>query len=94
MVDLTATVRSAAAQLERGSESNAKVIMEPVRAALAERGLAPGCHVREGADGPALTAEQAVEWYAGQGVSLVDNEAWFAINSWLNCLDKFAPEKP
>lgn len=41
-----------------------------------------------------FTEDMRVEWYAGQGLSMLKKEAWFAINSWINCLDKFCPLGP
>jgi hypothetical protein len=39
-----------------------------------------------------FTEEKTLRWYLGSGISIVDNEAWFAMNSWLNCIEKFVPE--
>lgn len=33
----------------------------------------------------------AVEWYAGQILSILESESWFAVNSLINCVDKFCP---
>ncbi len=33
-----------------------------------------------------------VEWYGGQIISCLEAKAFFAINSIINCRDKFAPE--
>lgn len=37
---------------------------------------------------------KSIEWYAGQILDIVDERKWFAVNSWINCVDKFAPEPP
>jgi hypothetical protein len=37
--------------------------------------------------------EAEVEWYAGQLLDIYDNKTWFAMNSFINCLDKFCPRK-
>ena len=92
MGDLTQIVRAAAVELEHANENRASLIMEPVQAELHARGLEPGCWV--GAGLPPLTPEQTVEWYAGQGVKIVQDGNWHCVNSWLNCVDKFAPEEP
>lgn len=59
-----------------------------VREALALRGLKSGCHVGSEA---AKTAPGVIEWYAGQLLNIYDNEAWFAMNSFINALDEFCP---
>ena len=40
-----------------------------------------------------LTEDETVDWYAGQIVDVLESEAYFAVNSLINCLDKFVPEK-
>ena len=41
-------------------------------------------------------SEEAVqlrlEWYAGAVLGIVDEKAWYAMNSWLNNVDTFAPK--
>jgi len=88
-VTLRRVTRDAIETLDRAGPSDAPRIVQPVREALAERGLAPGCHV--GRTG--MTDEQIVEWYAGQLVDTVDKEAWYAINSVINTADKFCPKE-
>lgn len=91
MTDLRKLTRIVVTNLDQnGNEHNAARIVEPLRGALAASGLAPGCHVGR----TEWTPEQRVEWYAGQVVYTVDERAWFAINSIVNCLDKFCPEVP
>ena len=85
--DLRAITREAIRQLEGSGQAAAAAIVEPVRAALAERGLGPRC--KEG-DGP-FTDEETVEWYAGQLLDIVDTGQWFAVNSIVNTVDKFCP---
>jgi len=52
--------------------------------------VAPGIHVgNTGIEGEAI-----IEWYAGQILDIVDSKAWYAMNSILNCADKFlGPEE-
>lgn len=38
-----------------------------------------------------LTEDETVEWYAGQGLDILEESAFFAVNSWINCLEKFVP---
>jgi len=33
----------------------------------------------------------AIEWYAGQIISIINKEAWYCVNSLINTCDKFAP---
>ena len=39
-----------------------------------------------------FTDTMILEWYLGQGITIVDKCAWFAMNSWLNCIEKYVPE--
>ena len=39
-----------------------------------------------------LNDEQTLRWFLGQGIAIVDKKAWFDMNSWVNCIDKFVPE--
>lgn len=87
-LDLRATIRAAVQSIERGGTGDAMAAADVVRAALAARGLAANCHV--GVKG--LDADRTVEWYAGQFLDIVETQSWFAMNSFINCLDKFAPE--
>lgn len=86
MTDLRTTVRECIANLDRGGVNSAPAIVEPIRKALAERGLGPDCHVGVVGMGP----DRALEWYAGQILSVVDQEAWYAVNSLINTVDRFA----
>jgi len=69
-----------------GSQSH----VNEVRLALQERGLEAGCHV--GNPGLGTGTDLCVEWYAGQLVEIFNNESYFAVNSFINCLDLFCPE--
>jgi hypothetical protein len=39
-----------------------------------------------------MSRREVLEWYAGELVDISEQRAYFAVNSWLNCIDKFAPE--
>lgn len=39
-------------------------------------------------------SDEVVEWYAGQALDVLESRSWFAVNSVINCLDKFVPEPP
>ena len=62
--------------------------VQAVREALGEKGLGANCHV-----GTAMQDgdEQCVEWYGGQLLDIWDNAKWFAMNSLINCVDRFCP---
>ena len=45
----------------------------------------PGVHVGN----KNIEGEQIIEWYAGQILDIIDNKAWFAMNSIINCANKF-----
>lgn len=64
-------------------------ITEAKQAALAfqDAGIEAGCFVKPG--GANLTPRETMLWYAGQMVSIANNEAWYAVNSMINCLDRF-----
>lgn len=55
--------------------------------ALKEAGAIRDIHVGK----KDMTPDQVVEWYAGQILSVLEDKQYFAINSLINCVDKFAP---
>lgn len=81
---LTALVRDVVAQLDRASPGDCQAIVAPLR-----EHVQPNVHVGTKPEGHA-----AVEWYAGQILDIVDGKHWFAMNSLLNCVDKFVPAPP
>lgn len=59
---------------------------------LKEAGAVRDIHVgrkdmKEGSD-------ETCAWYAGQILAVLEDEHWFCVNSLINCVDRFAPEKP
>lgn len=82
-------VRQTVTQLDFASPGLAAPIVKQLRGALSARGHGPGCHVGR-ADLEPQSAE-CVEWYAGQLLAIIDGEAWHAMNSAINVLDKFVP---
>lgn len=36
--------------------------------------------------------DECVKWYAGQLLEILESKDYFAVNSIINCLDKFCPE--
>lgn len=49
-------------------------------------------NVHVGLDPKAYTEQITVEWYIGQGIHMLEENALFAMNSWFNCIEKFIPE--
>ena len=86
--ELRSLTRSVVLAIDCGGLDGIEAAVAPVRAALAARGLNPGCHVGLGRE---LTSGEGVEWYAGQLLDIVDTEAWFAMNSFINVVDRFCP---
>lgn len=81
-------VRELIVQVDKGGVDTAANVSADIRELLADRGLESGCHLgRMDLDG----SIDQVEWYAGQFLDIVDNGAWFAMNSFCNCMDRFAP---
>lgn len=68
----------------------------PELVALLREVVEPGCHVGRGNDMDASDEgfRLQLEWYAGQLLSMVDNQQWLGINSWLNCTEKFTTRRP
>lgn len=83
----TALLRACAADIESGSPETAKAWVAKLEAggfsALQHQG-----DPKESFRGDPL---KTLEWYGGQLISMVKQDQWFGINSWLNCVDKFAP---
>jgi hypothetical protein len=57
-------------------------------ASLKDAGAVRNIHV--GKD--SFSADETEEWYAGQIIDILENKGWHAVNSLINCVDKFAPE--
>ena len=87
--ELRSLVRDTIFGIEKGGLTGIEAKTAMVRVALFDRGRAPGCHVGLGRD---LTPDETVEWYAGQLLDIVDNKAWFAMNPFITCVDRYCPE--
>ena len=81
---LRSLVRQHATIVERGGMPEAL----DAAAAFRKAGVVADCRV---GTSPAPGSDDCVEWYAGQFLAIVSAGAWFAVNSWLNCIDKFCP---
>lgn len=55
--------------------------------AVAEAFRAAGYKANEGVGTPCETAEDKLRWYVGQGISMAEERAYFAVNSWVNYFD-------
>lgn len=82
-IELTTLIRSTATEMAFAGTDTARALATRMRAAGVIRNLHVGLQP--------LGARQTLEWYAGQFLEIVETGAWFAMNSWLNCVDKFAP---
>jgi hypothetical protein len=89
--ELRTLTRSTIFAIDQSGSVGIREAVTPVRAALAERGLAPRCYVGIGRE---LTPDEVVEWYVGQLLYIVDSKAWGSMNGFINCVDKFCPEIP
>lgn len=92
MNDLKEVLRIVVHNIEKGGVRTAIHDSEFVREELKKRGLGPGCHVGATPEF-LLEGDHTVEWYAGQLLSIVDSGSWLAMNSYINSLDIFCPEK-
>ena len=48
--------------------------------------------VHVGKDADTFTDKETVEWFIGQGISMLENNELWGMNSWFNCIEKFIPE--
>jgi len=85
--ELRRVLREQAVILEKGDTVHAKAAAEILRA----NGAVSRCNMgsKEMSEGD----DACVAWFAGQFLEIVEENAWFAVNSWLNCVDRFCPEK-
>lgn len=60
---------------------------------LLDLGVTAGCGRRYFADGQEHADEtsEALTWYAGEIVDVIESKSWFAVNSLIGCVDRFAP---
>lgn len=83
---LRTVVRECIKFLSEGSTERAENVTVMLKQAGAVRNIHLGRKdLIEGSD-------EAVEWYAGQIIDVLESEKWFAVNSLINCVDRFAPE--
>jgi hypothetical protein len=83
-----AKLRKCIRRLDDGGVAAVKETIEALKALGAVRNQ----HVSDDdTKASALTPEQTVEWYAGQALDVLESKSFFAVNSLINCLDKFVP---
>lgn len=64
-------------------------VIEGVITKLKDAGAVRNIHVGK----KEFSSDETVEWYAGQILDILENKNYFAVNSLINCVDVFAPEK-
>jgi len=72
--------------LEQGGPGVTGTVIEGLKAAGAVRKECEDHKMEEGDD-------TCVRWYAGSALDVLESGAYFAVNSLLNCLERFCPEK-
>jgi hypothetical protein len=77
-------VRAALTLLDSGGPELVPRVIEALKAAGAVRNECMGMRMTDGDD-------TCVRWYAGQALDVLEARAFFAVNSLLNCLDRFCP---
>ncbi len=84
--DLAGLIRCVSSTLDYGHTGDIRAIVHPLR-----DHVEPCCHLGRGADmdGSEAGFRLQLEWYAGQLLSMVDEQQWEGINSWINCTEKF-----
>ena len=80
--ELFVFVRQEVLGLENGNEETARKLAQKFR----DMGFQKNAHLRYNGQ---FTWRLVMEWYIGQFLDIVDKEAWFAINSWINAADKY-----
>jgi hypothetical protein len=73
-------------------ETGGKSRVDSTISRLSELGGVPGIYV--GLPEDKFTEDMAVEWYVGQGMSILIDKQYFAVNSWINNLTRFVPLGP
>jgi hypothetical protein len=82
--ELTGLVRAVVGRIDKGGPENIGMAIKPLR----DAGITCGPFRGEMAK---VSPRHGLLWYAGEIIGIVEEEAWFAVNSWINCADKFAP---
>lgn len=83
--ELTKTIRSVAERVAKGGIGSISTDVQELR----DAGIVANMNMGDAAK---ASPRATMEWYAGQLLDMVENGGWFGINSWLNAVDRFAPE--
>lgn len=84
--ELTKLIRTEIQSLDVGGTGVVPSVIENLKAGGVVRNIHLG--------NTNLDALGALEWYGGQILDILEDQSWFAVNSLINCVDKFAPELP
>lgn len=79
--ELAEIIRTKAKELDEGTEATLAMVAETFRA------IVPRGQPHRGKQN--MTRREVLEWYAGELVDIHDRGGLFAVNSWINCADKF-----
>lgn len=98
--ELRATIRDVAKEVEHAGHlapatfpngNDHRHLMNQVNR-FKKLGVKPNIHDGKGDQmkGDSNEAKQmTMEWFAGQLMEIIRKKQWFAVNSWLNCVEKF-----
>jgi len=86
--ELAALLQRVAGAIDVAGPREVPALVQPLR----DAGLTPDMHTEGGAR--EMTNRETLEWYGGAILGIVEQEAWFAVNSWLNCCEKFTGGNP
>lgn len=88
--ELTNVIRDAASRIEKGYVTELHAAIKRFK----DLGIHAQMHAGRGSemDSSENGTRLKLEWFAGSLVDIADQNGLFAVNSWLNCVDRFAPE--
>lgn len=85
--ELTILVRNVASDIDNGNVYTIRKCIQP----FINIGITANMHVGKKPEEFEGNRKMTLEWYAGSIIDIVYKQSWFAVNSWINCVDKFAP---
>lgn len=83
---LRTLIRDIVDKLAKGEPGDAIDLVQPLRDAGIEPNMKVGLEQEAYEEG-----RTRMEWYAGQILDVVDSKSWLAVNSIVNCVDRFCP---
>ncbi len=81
--DLACLLRDVITELRVQEIAAVPVVISRLRAV----GIVPNVHVGR----KDLTTRETLEWYGGAILDVLESESWWAVNTLINTVDKFAP---